>query len=97
MTRFLRILFVVTAVMLLKSAPGQPAKRNFSPILNHPAYNTYAPYISAEGNMIVFVSDDAEDDQLTAFYSFRPTRSDWVEPRMFPKKDFFSRLCDVSS
>lgn len=62
----------------------QPAVRRYTSQINHPSYNTYAPYISADANAMVFLSDDAEDQILTPFYSFQED-GNWKTPSMFPK------------
>lgn len=69
---------------------GQAKMRKLPSTLNHPSYNAFAPYLSADANAIVFVSDNAEDNVLTPFYSFRDN-ADWSEPRLFPKT-IYSRL-----
>jgi hypothetical protein len=58
--------------------------RKLSTIINHPSLNVFAPYISADANALVFLSDNAEDHALTPFFSFRE-RADWKEPQVLPK------------
>jgi hypothetical protein len=53
--------------------------------INHPSINVSAPYISLEGNSMLFVSDNAEDNVLTVFYSARPDGVNWKEPIPLPK------------
>jgi hypothetical protein len=45
--------------------------------------------ISADGNVMTFVSDNAEDNVLTPFFSVREN-NDWIEPFVAPK-NIFSR------
>src|SRR5690242_17319741 len=73
-------------VILFTSSLGFPqAKtRRLSTPINHPSVNTYSPFISADGNVLVYVSDNAEDNILTPFFSIREN-NDWIEPIMFPK------------
>jgi hypothetical protein len=74
---------------------SQAKMRKLPSTLNHPSYNSYAPYLSADANAIVYLTDNAEDNVLTPFYSFRST-SDWNEPQPFPKS-VYSRLNSVRS
>jgi hypothetical protein len=72
------------------NAFGQAKERKMSTVINHPSLNVYAPYISADANAVVFVTDNAEDNALTPFYSFR-ANADWQEPRVLPK-NVYTRL-----
>ncbi|MBT1704214.1 hypothetical protein [Chryseosolibacter indicus] len=65
-------------------ANGQAQTRKLSSSINHPSLNLYSPYLSADANALVFISDNAEDGVLTPFYTFREV-SDWREPQLFPK------------
>jgi hypothetical protein len=74
------ILFLFIAV----GSSGQAKTRKLSSVINHPSLNIFAPYISADANAIVFLSDNAEDNALTPFFSFREN-ADWQEPQVLPK------------
>lgn len=65
-------------------AYGQASTRKMSTVINHPSLNVYAPFVSADANALIFVSDNAEDNALTPFFSFRD-RADWREPQVLPK------------
>lgn len=80
------ILILITPLILF----GQAKMRKLPNTLNHPSYNSFAPYLSADANAIVFISDNAEDYVPTPYYSFRDN-ADWREPQMFPKS-IYSRL-----
>lgn len=76
---------MVCMVLLLSvDAIGQAKVRKLSTIINHPSLNIYAPFISADANALIFVSDNAEDNAPTPFYSFRQN-ADWKEPQVLPK------------
>lgn len=76
---------IVIGVLILPGVlMGQASVRKMSTIINHPSLNTYAPYISADANAIVFLSDNAEDHALTPFFSYRE-KADWKEPQVLPK------------
>ncbi len=85
--------FSATVVLLLFAtavADGQASVRKMSTTINHPSLNIFAPYISADANAIVFLSDNAEDNALTPFFSFREN-ADWHEPQVLPKT-IYTRL-----
>lgn len=63
---------------------GQAKVRKLPSSINHPSVNVFAPLISADGNTLVFVSDNAEDNVLTPYFSMREN-NDWIEPIMLPK------------
>jgi hypothetical protein len=69
---------------------AQAKMRKLPGTINHPSINVYAPYLSADANALVFISDNAEDNALAPFYTFRDN-ADWREPQMFPKS-IYTRL-----
>ncbi|MGC1241897.1 MAG: hypothetical protein WA874_09920 [Chryseosolibacter sp.] len=66
-------------------AMSQAKVRKMSTVINHPSLNVYAPYVSADANAIVFLTDNAEDNALTPFFSLRENTADWKEPQVLPK------------
>lgn len=76
--------FIFLAVLASLELLGQAKVRKISSVINHPSLNIYAPYISADANAIVFLTDNAEDNALTPFFSFR-ANADWKEPQVLPK------------
>src|SRR5687768_6781742 len=76
----------LTGLMMLAytAVSGQASMRKMSTVINHPSLNIYAPYISADANAVVFLSDNAEDQMLTPFFSYRE-KADWQEPTVLPK------------
>lgn len=82
--RYLPVIFICFALLPLSDAMGQAKVRKLSTIINHPSLNLYAPYVSADANALVFLSDNAEDHALTPFFSFRGN-ADWSEPQVLPK------------
>lgn len=79
-----RGILVLLALLAALQAVSQAKVRKLSTIINHPSLNLYAPYISADANALVFLSDNAEDNALTPFYSFREN-ADWRAPQVLPK------------
>jgi hypothetical protein len=57
----------------------------FGQPINHPSLNVSSPYMSLEGNSMLFVSDNSEDNVLTVFYSTKPDAVNWKEPIPLPK------------
>jgi hypothetical protein len=75
-------LLVLLHVCFLYAA-GQAKTRRLPGIINHPSLNVYAPYISHDGNALLFVTDMGEDGSLIVAYTSR--ENDWVEPVELPK------------
>ena len=82
-------------VLLSIDAMSQAKFRKLSNVINHPSYNTFAPYISADANALIFISDNAEDNAEVPFYTSR-SGADWSEPAMLPKH-IYSRLSSQRS
>src|SRR5688572_11636041 len=82
--KYLRCALVCIGLLASSELIGQAKVRKLSTIINHPSLNVFAPYISADANALVFLSDNAEDHALTPFFSFRE-RADWKEPQVLPK------------
>src|SRR5688500_12647389 len=82
--KYLRCALVCVALVGSLELIGQAKVRKLSTIINHPSLNLYAPYVSADANALVFLSDNAEDNALTPFFSFREN-ADWKEPQVLPK------------
>ena len=81
--------FLVVFLLLPTLALSQAKSRRLGTPINHPSVNVYAPLISADGNVLVFVSDNAEDNVLTPFFSIKEN-NDWIEPFVSPK-NIYSR------
>ena len=82
--KYLRCLLCFAALLVVFQALSQAKVRKLSTIINHPSLNLYAPFISADANALVFLSDNAEDNALTPFFSFREN-ADWKEPQVLPR------------
>ncbi len=81
MKKLICLLFTFQAISTVVC--GQAKTRRLPGIINHPSFNNYAPYISHDGNALLFVSDSGEDGALTVSYTSRET--DWSEPVELPK------------
>lgn len=86
--KYLILLFSLLAGF---SSFSQAKTRRLPNTINHPAINNYAPYMSFDGDAIVYLSDNAEDFAIVPFFSYRDGASDWREPVPLPKS-IFSRL-----
>lgn len=73
------------------SALGQARINKLSPIINHPSINVSAPFVSLDGNSLLFVSDNAEDNALGVFYTTKADGINWKEPVLLPR-NIHSRL-----
>jgi hypothetical protein len=78
------LLFVSLMIIFSQASFGQAKMRKLSTSINHPSLNVFSPFMSADGNTLVFISDNAEDNALTPYYTVRQG-TDWKEPQMFPK------------
>jgi hypothetical protein len=85
--------YVILLFLLLVSFSGfsQAKTRRLPNTINHPAINNYAPYMSLDGDAIVYLSDNAEDFAVVPFFSYRDGTSDWREPVPL-SKNLFTRL-----
>lgn len=76
---------VFLGLLSLESAFSQPKQRKLGPALNSPSFNYQAPYVSLDGNTLLFTYDYTEDGQPAPFVSVR-AGVDWKEPIAIPKK-----------
>lgn len=79
-----KLLYCALVLFSAAEVMGQAKVRKLSTNINHPSLNLFAPYISTDANAVVFLSDNAEDNALTPFFSYRE-RGDWKEPQVLPK------------
>lgn len=77
----LAIVFWLLGVVVVN---GQAPMRKLPPVINHPSINVSAPFISADGNTLVYLSDYAEDGVLTVYFTQR-TGAEWKDPVALPK------------
>lgn len=82
MNKLLNSLFLLLSI---SHCFGQAKLRKLSATINHPAINVSAPYISLDGNSLIFVSDNADENQLTLFYTTKKDAVNWKDPVMMPK------------
>ena len=65
------------------TAAGQAKTRRLPSIINHPSLDLYAPYISLDGNALLFMANTGQDGAMALSYTSR--ESDWVAPVEMPK------------
>jgi WD40-like Beta Propeller Repeat len=75
---FFALLFCITTFGF-----GQAKTRRLPSIINHPSNSLYAPYISLDGNALLFIANTGQDGALTLNYTAR--ESDWIAPVEMPK------------
>lgn len=80
------ILLFIPGIFVVQHSFSQAKTRKLPPAINHPAINVYAPFVSFDGDAIVYLSDNAEDYVLTPFYTFRESGSGWKEAVALPKQ-----------
>lgn len=68
---------------LIQPALAQSQIRKLPSVINHPSLNVVAPYISADGNALLFASDGGQDGALIVSYTSR--ERDWSSPVELPK------------
>lgn len=76
-------LIALLFVLSFTAALPQAKTRRLPSIINHPSLNLYAPFISADGNALLFLSNGGQDGALAWMYTWR--ENDWVEPVEIPK------------
>jgi hypothetical protein len=74
---------LLVQLLVFSSAFSQSQMRKLPSIINHPSLNVIAPYISADGNALMFVSDGGQDGALIVSYTSR--EKDWAAPAELPK------------
>ena len=77
-------LLLVMSTGFLQHGLGQAKVRKMPPNINHTSINNYAPFVSLDGNTMVFIADVAEDNALTICYSQREGVN-WKDPVVMPK------------
>ena len=81
----MRVLIVLPFLASIIVCEAQNKVNRLGAPINHPSINVSSPYMSLEGNSMLFVSDNAEDNVLTVFYSAKPDGVNWKEPVPLPK------------
>lgn len=78
-----RLLLFTSLICMALYASGQAPVRRLPSSINHPSLNLYAPFISADGNALVFISDNGQDGAYVVSYTSR--ENDWNPPVDLPK------------
>lgn len=74
----MRILLLLLLFASAVSVSAQSQMRRLPGIINHPSFDQFAPYISHDGNALLFVSNTGEDGAPMVLYTSR--ESDWTQP-----------------
>lgn len=78
------LLIIVVLVLQASINFAQPKIRKLPAVINHPSINVSAPFMSADGSGLLYLSDYAQDLALTMFYAYKE-RGNWSEPKPLPK------------
>jgi hypothetical protein len=76
-------LLILVALFIWISSDCQQPVRRLPNIINHPSLNLSAPFISADGNALLFISDSGQDGEYAISYTSREL--DWNPPVELPK------------
>ena len=79
-----KILLLTLMCLISKQLIGQAKLRKMPPNINHTSVNNFAPYISLDGNSMVYIADVGEDNTLTMNYTFRDGVN-WRDPIILAK------------
>ncbi len=80
----IRLLLCIILLLVAKQLFSQAKMRKLPPNINHTPINNYAPYVSLDGNSLVYLSDVGEDYTLTMNFSVRDG-IEWRDPVVMPK------------
>lgn len=78
-----KIAVLLLLVSIASNVLSQAKVRRLPSIINHPSLDVSAPYISLDGNALLFVANNGQDGALNILYTSR--ESDWKEPADLPK------------
>jgi hypothetical protein len=76
-------LLTILCCFFAVAAFGQAQTRRLPSIINHPSNDLFAPYISFDGNALLFIANTGQDGALALSYTARET--DWSAPVEMPK------------
>ena len=78
------VFLMIAIVVCCKQSFGQAKIRKLPGNINHPAINVSAPFISMDGNSMVFISDYSEDNMFTMKFTSKDGVN-WKDPAMMSK------------
>jgi hypothetical protein len=71
-------------LVVVHTAQAQSRSRKLPNNVNHPAINNYAPFISLDGNSMIYLADLGEDHALTMAFTTRQGVN-WKDPMVLPR------------
>lgn len=74
---YCRICILVALIFNLAEAGGQDQIRKLPPNINRPSVNLFAPFISGDGQTIVYLTDYTDDGHHSMRWSTKKTVSTW--------------------
>jgi len=78
-------ILLLLALFVCEQLFGQTRLRKLPNNINLPAVNNFAPFISLDGNTLVYVSDYAEDKIPTMYITTKVDAVNWKAPMIMPK------------
>lgn len=81
----LRLFFAALILMAPLHVNGQTEVRPLPININRPSMNLFAPYISGDGETLVYLSDYADDGHHTMYWTTRKGISEWHDGREINK------------
>ena len=80
----IELFFISSLTCFSMDIYAQAPIRKLPQSINRPSVNVTAPFISLDGNTLVFTSDYAEDNELTIYYT-QKVQANFKEPQVLPK------------
>ena len=74
-------ILVIVSFQLL----SQPKVRKMPNNINHPSINQSSPFISLDGNNMIFIADNGEDNALSMNYTYKVDAVNWKDPVLMPR------------
>lgn len=84
MSTKLKYPITLTLAIIFITATGQGSIRKMEIPLNHPSLNYWSPFISLDGNNLIFQCDNTENRQPGLFFTSR-SGANWKDPVLLPK------------
>ncbi len=74
----IRNIFIFVLMLLPGIILAQQQERRLPPNINHMAINLYAPYVSGDGNTLIYLSDHTDDNHHVMYWTKRVDR-EWAD------------------
>jgi hypothetical protein len=85
LTRTLPFLPTLCLLLFIAQASAQQKIVRMPQPVNHPSVNNWSPFISLDGNSLLYMADNAEDNIPSVFFTSTADGATWKEPVIMPK------------